>query len=245
MLQSLGAAEIAAMQSMFDQTWKPITTRDRDYQGVQRLRVVMVQRNTNPMLWQQNALARQDICERMLKTATLGRRSNGLPESFPAAFLSPEELALNVSLQTGFFETNRSINECFLFHGSKPSAVENICNNGFNVGLSGTHAGSLYGSGIYCGENSSKGDEYTDAEESGLYQGLRAMLVCRVVLGQMHYNDEVVPDKDQISRLCSGPEKWFDSVLGDRQKARGTYREFVVFNSAQVFPEYVVLYRRE
>jgi len=226
MLQSLGAAEVAAMQSIFDQTWKPITTRDRDYQGVQRLRVVMVQRNTNPMLWRQNALARQDITERMLKTAT-------------------QELALNVSLQTGFFETNRSINECFLFHGSKPSAVENICNNGFNVGLSGTHAGSLYGSGIYCGENSSKGDEYTDAEESGLYQGLRAMLVCRVVLGQMHYNDEVVPDKDQIARLCAGPAKRFDSVLGDRQKARGTYREFVVFNSAQVFPEYVVLYRRE
>lgn len=225
-LESLGAREVQAVQNIFDQTWRSITTRDRDYQGVQRFKVVMVQRNTNPNLLRQYASACQDI------------RAQMHPQD--------QMYTLNPQLQTGFLETNRAINECFLFHGSKPSAVENICSNGFNVSLSGTHAGSLYGSGIYCGENSSKGDEYADVEEdSGIYQGLRAMLICRVVLGRVLYNDEVIPKKDQITRLCSGPAKRFDSVLGDRQKVRGTYREFVAVDSAQVFPEYVVLYRRE
>lgn len=213
------------MQNMFDQTWKSITTRDRDYEGVPRLRVVMVQRNANPALWEQYVLARRNISARMSSRDRMH--------------------TLSLPLQSGFFETDQSVNECFLFHGSKPSAVENICSGGFNVSLSGTHAGSLYGPGIYCGENSSKGDEYTDAEESGIHQGLRAMLICRVVLGRMLYNDEVIPDKEQILQSCSGPRRRFESVLGDREKARGTYREFVTFDSAQVFPEYVVLYQRE
>ena len=36
----------------------------------------------------------------------------------------------------------------------------------------------------------------------------------------------------------------YDGVLGDREKAVGTYREFVVFDERQIYPEYVVLYER-
>ena len=31
----------------------------------------------------------------------------------------------------------------------------------------------------------------------------------------------------------------FHSVLGDRLKARGTYREFIVYEAFQAYPEYV------
>lgn len=36
----------------------------------------------------------------------------------------------------------------------------------------------------------------------------------------------------------------FDSVLGDREKCRGTYKEFVLFDSEDVYPEYVIEYQR-
>ena len=35
-----------------------------------------------------------------------------------------------------------------------------------------------------------------------------------------------------------------DSILGDREKARGTYREFIVFDNNQVYPEYIIIYKR-
>ncbi len=36
----------------------------------------------------------------------------------------------------------------------------------------------------------------------------------------------------------------FDSVLGDRECAVGTYKEFVVYDADQLYTEYVVLYER-
>merc|ERR1712050_230984 len=35
-----------------------------------------------------------------------------------------------------------------------------------------------------------------------------------------------------------------DSTMGDREKSVGTYREFVVYEKDQVYPEYCVLYER-
>lgn len=53
------------------------------------------------------------------------------------------------------------------------------------------------------------------------------------------------PDHKDIRAKCTGKKRTHDSVLGDRQKARGTYREFVIFDSALAYPEYIVIYRRE
>ena len=36
----------------------------------------------------------------------------------------------------------------------------------------------------------------------------------------------------------------YDAVLGDREAAVGTYREFVIFEEDLIYPEYVVLYTR-
>jgi hypothetical protein len=38
----------------------------------------------------------------------------------------------------------------------------------------------------------------------------------------------------------------YDSVLlGDREAAANTYREFIVYQQAQVYPEFIILYTRE
>lgn len=110
--------------------------------------------------------------------------------------------------------------------------------------LAGSNAGTLYGPGLYLAENSSKSDEYAADEDSGIYRGLYAMLICRVTCGRILYTDELKPVKSRLTQQCT-LEKRYDSVLGDREKTKGTYREFVVYNSAQVYPECVILYKRD
>ena len=54
-----------------------------------------------------------------------------------------------------------------------------------------------------------------------------------------HSTEKILRDKVE-SALSAG----YDSILGDRERAVGTYREFVVFNNSACYPEYIVLYRR-
>merc|ERR1712039_432054 len=131
-------------------------------------------------------------------------------------------------------------NEVWLFHGTKPIAAELITSDDFRVDLAGTSAGSLYGRGIYFGENSTKADEYSREDPK---TGLFTMLICRVMLGQLLYSDEKLPDPRKCEEQClRGP---YHSILGDRLKVRGTFREFCVFDEDQVYPSYIVSYRRK
>jgi len=105
--------------------------------------------------------------------------------------------------------------------------------------VAGSHKGSMFGPGIYLAENSTKADEYASDGNSALYKGIFAILLCRVTLGKACFVES--PGNYQ-SKVASGE---YDCVIGDRKKAVGTYREVVLFNPKQVFPEYAVLYRRE
>lgn len=231
---SLGNDTIRIIQKLVKRTWKDITTRDRvsvdgkRYAKPPKLRVVQVQQNCNPQSWANYVRAKRQIASSM-----------GASPQYSC--LTTQTLA---ELGDSFAELDPSVNEAFLFHGTKPSACENICKSDFMVKMAGSNAGTLYGSGLYFAECSSKSDEYAVDDTSGIYSGLYAMLLCRVVLGRVLYTDEVAPSVDYLTdRVATLHE--FDSVLGDREKARGTYREFVLFNNDQAYPEYVILYRRE
>ena len=63
-----------------------------------------------------------------------------------------------------------------------------------------------------------------------------------VSCGDWIYTDEVKPDVEALLQSIQNGQH--HSILGDREKARGTYREFVVFNNDQVYPEYIVVYKR-
>merc|ERR1712232_194067 len=130
-----------------------------------------------------------------------------------------------------------------LFHGTTPSACEGICKSDFMVKLAGLKTGALFGPGIYFGENSSKSDEYAQKGTYSELDDVYAMLLCRVTCGRMLRCEEAKPDPAELTRRCTNSE--FHSVLGDREKVRGTYREFIVFNNDQAYPEYVLLYRRQ
>lgn len=216
-----------AIQQLVEKTFKAVTTRDRDYKKPpKRLEVVQVQHNCNPKSWRNYVLKRNAIASKMGENPRFTTRTSDV--------ITEGKLSLG-ALETG-------VNEFLLFHGTKPSAIENICKSEFMVNLAGSGAGSLYGPGIYFGENSSKSDEYAKDDSSGIYAGLYAMLLCRVTCGRILYNDEVTPNGVGLAQRCV--QGSFDSVLGDREKARGTFREFVVFGNDQAYPEYVIIYKR-
>eukprot|EP00397_Hematodinium_sp_SG-2012_P033360 GEMP01035633.1.p1 GENE.GEMP01035633.1~~GEMP01035633.1.p1 ORF type:complete len:456 (+),score=84.90 GEMP01035633.1:171-1538(+) len=219
-----------AVQDLMDETWKDVATKDRlgDKTVPTKYEVVQVLKNQNPKIWNQYARKREIIREEM-STHTSQDHLVPKTENFLKGCKETEPL-------------RHDCNEMFLFHGTKPSAADSIAENDFKMSFSGSNRGTLLGQGIYFAESSSKSDEYAQDDQDGLYQGLYATLLCRIVMGNYNYNEEHQPNADELSNSCSLGK--YHSVLGDREKIRGTFREFVVFDSDQAYPEFIVIYRR-
>jgi hypothetical protein len=157
---------------------------------------------------------------------------------------------------------DEQVNESWLFHGTTGQAAQGIAENDFRLDLSGSNAGTLYGRGIYLAENASKSDEYGEGPKGPAgeqmemgFEGPRPppgpppplvrksfILLCRSLLGRVNYNDERMPDADNLQRSCLSGE--YHSVIGDRLKLNGTFREIIVYDGDYAYPEYVVEYDR-
>lgn len=129
------------------------------------------------------------------------------------------------------------INEWYLFHGTSASASRNICSTDFKMRLAGSATGTLYGKGSYLAESITKADEYSKLEE-----GVYTVLLCRVLGGNVLYTAERTPDATALTLACT--EKDNDCIIGDRKACSGTYREFVIFDTENVYPEYILKYKR-
>jgi len=136
---------------------------------------------------------------------------------------------------------NASINEYWLWHGTGEASAAGITDTDFDMSMVGKAAGSLFGRGLYFAESCMKADEYTYPDS----RGWSPLLLCRVVLGRCYYCDAKKPwdIADVLESACRGGG--FHAVVGDREKVRGTFREFVVFDNDQIYPEYIVWYSRE
>ena len=136
-------------------------------------------------------------------------------------------------------DVDDSINEVYLWHGTQVRTGLAIAQTDFSLNFAGSGAGTMYGKGLYFSESCTKADEYTLTEPYGHYEGVRALLLCRVCLGNFHYTSD--RDPSAIDKYAKGE---CDSTIGDRTKAANTYREMVVYDRDQVYPEYLVLYER-
>ncbi|CAE7710257.1 PARP11 [Symbiodinium sp. CCMP2456] len=217
----------AHIQQLLDDCFIAAATRDRKGALPSRLVVEMIQRVEDSALWQKYSDRRARIA---LKTDEVTQL-----EDLPGSGSSKTTRSLG-DLNT---RLDSSINELYLFHGSSPAGVLGIGSSGFNLDLAGSSAGMMFGPGAYFAEASSKGDEYATEDPSGLFAGKCAMLLCRVVCGELFRVEAADPRLVQNSRTGR-----YDGTLGDREHAAGTYREFVVYDQAQVYPEYVIIYRR-
>jgi hypothetical protein len=138
---------------------------------------------------------------------------------------------------------NPNVNEFYLFHGTTPDAVNLIHKQGFRIDLAGSNAGKAFGNGAYFAECSSKSDEYAQDDRNNIHlRGVYGMLLCRVVCGNMKKLEQFDQSAHRFVQSPSPPN--YDSVLGDREAAAGTYREFIVYEETQIYPEFIILYER-
>jgi len=114
-----------------------------------------------------------------------------------------------------------------------------ILKSGFSLDQAGKSTGTMFGYGVYLAESSSKSDEYATDDGGGTYPGLRALLVCRCLVG----NPLVVTEPGDHTQAAKSGR--FDCVVGDRESKVGTYREFIFNDESQIFPEFTVIYRRQ
>eukprot|EP00746_Dinoflagellata_sp_MGD_P149898 gnl/MRDRNA2_/MRDRNA2_81885_c0_seq1.p1 gnl/MRDRNA2_/MRDRNA2_81885_c0~~gnl/MRDRNA2_/MRDRNA2_81885_c0_seq1.p1 ORF type:complete len:598 (-),score=106.44 gnl/MRDRNA2_/MRDRNA2_81885_c0_seq1:226-2019(-) len=223
----LPGPEVEKLQALFDASFHRKYTRDRKGGKVpDRLVVEDAKYIQNAQNWTEYKARGDEIKEQLSQLRDAGQ----------TVYDSVDKLKTAGHLEE--MELDSSTNAVFLFHGTSEAGAAGITQEDFHINKAGTNAGTLYGRGIYLAESCAKSDEYSREGSDGC----RYMLICRVMLGNVHYTDEANPDVDRLVRSCvSGP---YHSVLGDREKCRGTFREFIVYDEDQVYPEYLVRYKR-
>jgi len=238
---------LARFQALLDSSHRAVWTRDRGGDGIpDRLQLVNLVEVANGELWV-DYMARQEGIRRELqseshKTET-GQRSgvDDFAQTFFEVDADTNLIAVGGAGEEHLFAPplDHCVNEVLLFHGTSPLAAETISRQNFRVDFAGSNAGTLYGRGVYFAENASKSDEYTRPH---IRTGNRTLLLCRVTLGKPYYTDQVDVNPRDCEHACL--KQSFHSILGDRRKCRGTFREFVVFDEDQVYANYILTYRR-
>jgi len=224
-------------QKLFDMTYKKAWTRDRSRHNENKqvpsgFEVVAVFRNENCDNWQEYCVRRAELLTKAQEASQEGRD--------PIEPITDVKTA--VAWQSiGSDKANRLAPECnewYLFHGTSAAAAKKICTSDFKLSFAGGNTGTLYGRGLYFAESITKSDEYAKPNADGVY----AVLMCRILGGKVKYSDEVSPAVEEL--VQSVIEGDYDTILGDREKCRGTYREFVIFDTEDVYPEYLIEYKR-
>lgn len=135
---------------------------------------------------------------------------------------------------------NKDINEAYLWHGTSQEGLHGILEHGFRLDLARC---TMFDTGLYFAEASSKSDEYAQKSKCDPHKDMYCMFLCRVAMGEpalfMHGGDKVHGTIEEF--VSSGI---YDSVLGDREAIVGTYRVFIVYREDQVYPEYLIFYKR-
>ena len=128
--------------------------------------------------------------------------------------------------------------ETYLFHGTLLANLKGITMNGFDVKKASKRSG--YGRGIYFAESSEKADRFADNRQDRRRNDL-SLIVARVLLGKVkcHTKNKRIkaPRPSADGQRSDGPDSF---VIATNR----SFREFLVFDERQCYPEYIVLYDR-
>lgn len=221
--------ELGWIQQLLDGTFKRKATRDRTEGLAERFVAVQCLRSEHPALWDKFAQYRMGTLERCK-----ARGRDGYDLVAPKTIAASPQLAERCT-----YKGENPTCQAYLMHGTNPTSAVAILDTSFKVDFAGKTAGTMFGPGIYFSEASSKADEYARDDSGGEYDGLYAVILCRAVLGRPFVTQE---PGNYAKHVTSGD---YDVVVGDREAAVGTYREFIFFHEGAVYPEYAAFYRRE
>lgn len=119
-------------------------------------------------------------------------------------------------------------NEVWLFHGTSDEAAKSIASTDFRL----PRSGGLFGKGLYFADKASKSWGYSRGCADG-----RVIILCRVALGNLYHHKSGTDS--QAEKRIVGTE--FDSLMGI---ASADNREFLVYDNAPVYPEYILYVRK-
>lgn len=257
--EQLSSSLNPAFQKLFDHCFVCKTTKDRRGKVAPlRIEVVDVVRVQNGAAWMDYSKARQRIGDGIFQQSMLDRQmsdnSSMCSDSTDSSLVSPrsqpesdqsfrhESTVMSSQLHHELLsdilgQTDLASNEQWLFHGTSKAGVDGISDAEFRLSLAGSHRGTMYGKGVYFAECTTKADEYSVEDEDGYCW----MLLCRVALGKTMVCKEKTPPPDILEQCKRGS---YDSLIGDRWAAVGTFREFILPDPNQVYPAFVVRYKR-
>ncbi|XP_050959395.1 protein mono-ADP-ribosyltransferase PARP11 isoform X2 [Labeo rohita] len=141
------------------------------------------------------------------------------------------ELFCRKKIQLMRIKGQSDIEEQMLFHGTSAKNVHSICTFNFNCRLSDKkRKAHILGKGTYFAKHASFATKYSENTS----QGTKVMLLARVIVGKCKTGrqDYCTPDDDL-------DEKIHDSCVDNTLCPR----IFVIFDSNQIYPEYVFEYR--
>lgn len=216
----------------------------------ERLEVTRVQRLQNWPAWFQFVSKRESIREQLFKQVLdederqrereAGEKGpcagdgSGRPGRWVCDVPVPEPLKGLLGPE------DAATNTVWMFHGITVAKAESMSTNIFDIEHSGVSEGRLYGRGIYLSESSQVIDSHSVENSSS---ELRCMLACRVTLGNVLSDESLLPEITSLVAQCT--EGQYHSVLGNRSRYfPGSCRDFVVYDRDQVYPEYLIFYRR-
>lgn len=124
---------------------------------------------------------------------------------------------------------DHSVNEVWLLHGTSEDAAKAIAKSNFICS-----SGGCFGSGAYLADDAAKSDQYAKGQTD---DGCKIMLLCRVALGNLK---KLEPGQDRAATERVSKDPAYNAVLGTTNT-----REFIVWDMSQIYPEYIMYYKRE
>mmetsp|Transcript_21342 Transcript_21342/g.54414 ORF Transcript_21342/g.54414 Transcript_21342/m.54414 type:complete len:919 (+) Transcript_21342:109-2865(+) len=224
-------SEVRRLQALLSETYRRRASAEPDRanapSGIELVRGLRLQ---NWQSWRGYAARREAIRAEMAELEKAGELKDGVKFTNPMMNSHLEALGVKLDGET---------NVAWLFHGITPDAASNVDKKDFDIDTAGTESGRLYGRGVYLTEISGRVDKF--AAES--VAGTHCMLLCRTMLGNALRDTALLPDTVQLITQCTeGP---YHSVVGDREeKSPGAARDFVVYDKDQVYPEFLLWYKR-
>lgn len=214
----------AAMHALLRRTAMHSCCEGRDGSfAIGSVKTVRVWRVENPVLWRQYCNKASELTARHM--------SRGL--SCPALQPPVSEHLVEVDLPNCLKRRSldESLNEVYLWHGTRQLNVEHILQDGFDERVCSLTG--MFGAGLYFAEDSCKSGQY--AEKSISSSRSHFFFLSRVLLGRPHHTNQPMPE------IRKAPDS-FDSVVFSptEDSPLGHHREFVVYDRYQAYPEYLV-----
>eukprot|EP00927_Polykrikos_kofoidii_P000445 TRINITY_DN10163_c0_g2_i1.p1 TRINITY_DN10163_c0_g2~~TRINITY_DN10163_c0_g2_i1.p1 ORF type:complete len:1003 (+),score=153.01 TRINITY_DN10163_c0_g2_i1:123-3011(+) len=267
-LVDVGNDVYLGVQRLFDELLKKeYIGKGKDGNGMQhtRLHVIRVQRNENRTLYDRFVRCKQSVSS----TNAPCSRSSSMAVVLTGQLSDPDARRWIESLHL-----DSSHNEVLLMHGTprdgavrwrqqqnssskrwsphsevKYNAVQAILKHGFDPRVANS---GMLGYGVYCAERPCKADRYalrySDDPTSSSRGEVAQMFLCRVALGRVFVTQERMTGlrrppciEGHVDQKLRCDHLRCDSVVfaGSHK-----YREFVLFDKDQVFPEFLVEYTR-